>query len=73
MGGVDLLNQSNKAYRISIRRKKWYWGLYTWFLNVQMVQAWHLYRATMRVRHQKQQNTVESEVEFAEDEGQACR
>ena len=30
-----------------------------------MVQAWHLYKATMRIRHQQQQNTVESEVEFA--------
>ena len=55
-----------QAYRINIRRKKWYWALYTWFLNVQMVQAWYLFRATMRIRHQQQQDTVESEVEFVE-------
>ena len=51
MGGVDLLNQSHKVYRISVRLKKWYWSLYTWFLSVQMVQAWRLFRATMKSRH----------------------
>ena len=68
MGGVDLGNQTHKAYRIRIRHKKWYWPLYTWFLNVQMVQAWRLFRATVRTRHQQaaemQGALEESEAEF---------
>lgn len=51
MGGIDLINQMMKCYRISIRNRKWYWGIYTWFLNVLMVQAWRLYQSTMRARH----------------------
>ena len=51
MGGVDLLNQTAKNYAITHRVRKWYWALWTWFLNVQMVQAWRLYRQTMKHRH----------------------
>lgn len=51
MGGIDLINQLTKCYRIAIRIKKWYWALYTWTLNVLMVQAWRLYQATMKQRH----------------------
>ena len=40
-----------KNYSITPRQTKWYWGMYTWFLNVQMVQAWRLYRHTYKERH----------------------
>jgi len=50
MGGVDLLDAGEKNYAITARVKKWYWCLYTWFLNVSMVQAWRLYRAHMSRR-----------------------
>ena len=53
MGGVDLLNQTTKNYAVQFRNKKWYRSLWIWFLNVQMVQAWRLYRQTWRVRHLK--------------------
>lgn len=53
MGGVDMLNQSTKNYAIVFRKKKWYWSLWIWFLNVQMVQAWRLFRRIMRLRHLK--------------------
>lgn len=53
MGGVDLLNQSQKNYRVNIRIKKWYWPFYGHYLNVQMVQAWRLYRATMKSRNEQ--------------------
>lgn len=46
MGGVDLLDNSAKNYSISIRIRKWYWNMYSWFLNVAMVQAWRLFRIT---------------------------
>jgi hypothetical protein len=42
MGGVDLVDNSQKNYAITIRVKKWYWCLYTWFLQLCMVQAWRL-------------------------------
>lgn len=50
MGGVDLLDNAEKNYAIVTRIKKWYWCLYTWFLNMCMVQAWRLYRANMKER-----------------------
>lgn len=51
MGGVDLIDNSIKNYAISTRVRKWYWCLYTWFLNVCMVQAWRLYRAHKKEQH----------------------
>ena len=51
MGSVDLLDSSEKNYAITTRVRKWYWAIYTWFLNVCMVQAWRLYRAHMAERH----------------------
>ncbi len=53
MGGVDLVDNSEKNYAITSRVKKWYWALYTWFLNIAMVQAWRLYRAHMAKQHRK--------------------
>ena len=53
MGGVDLVNECNKCYRVHVRLQKWYWAIYTWFLNAQMVQAWRLFRATVKSRNQQ--------------------
>jgi hypothetical protein len=53
MGGVDLVDNSEKNYAITSRVKKWYWALYAWFLNIAMVQAWRLYRAHMAEQHRK--------------------
>ena len=46
-GGVDLLEQSASNYAISIKSNKWYWAIYNWFLQIQMVQAWRLYKKVM--------------------------
>ena len=43
MGGVDSLDQAINVYRIGIRRKKWWWVLFTHMLNTCMVNAWRLY------------------------------
>ncbi|XP_065651055.1 piggyBac transposable element-derived protein 3-like [Hydra vulgaris] len=65
MGGVDLFNQNTKNYSISTRLKKWYWSLWTWFLNVQMIQAWRLYRYTWRNRYlTDQEKNHHGDVEF---------
>ena len=61
MGGVDLLDNSEKNYAITTRVKKWYWCLYTWFLNICMVQGWRLYRAHMTQRHRMAQVNVQNE------------
>ncbi len=63
MGGVDQLNQNVKNYAITPRQHKWYWAIWTWFLNVQMVQAWRLYRHIYKKRHQiiKDQEKIEDE------------
>lgn len=65
MGGIDNINQMTKCNRISIRGKKWYWPLYTWSLNLMMVQAWRLYRITMKQRHElARQKDVEMDRKF---------
>jgi hypothetical protein len=42
MGGVDLLDNLVSCYRIRFRKKKWWFSIYTWSLNVSAVQAWRL-------------------------------
>ena len=42
MGGVDLLDSSVANYRVSWRKKKWWWPLFAWSLSVQAVNAWRL-------------------------------
>ena len=39
MGGIDLFDQQVGAYRIRIRSKKWWWALFAWSLNAQVVNA----------------------------------
>lgn len=63
MGGVDLVDNSEKNYAITARCKKWYWSIYAWFLNIIMVQAWRLFRA-----HKRQQHKLVQEKEKEDDE-----
>lgn len=72
MGGVDLVNQNNKNYAITVRLKKWYWSIWTWFLNMQMVQAWRLYRHTWKVRHLEIRKKEEEEDKLLEEKLQAA-
>ena len=34
------MDQHISRYRISIRRKKWWWSIFTWLLDVAIVNAW---------------------------------
>ena len=43
MGGVDLMNRLLSSYRPSIRGKKWYWPLFSNFINLTVVAAWRLF------------------------------
>lgn len=67
MGGVDLLNQNVKNYAIQVRLKKWYWALVAWFFNIQMVQAWRLYRHTWKLRHELSRDQEKEEEERFEE------
>lgn len=46
MGGTDLMDQNVACYRIGLRSKKWYWSLFSWLLDVTMVNSWVLMRKT---------------------------
>lgn len=67
MGGVDLLNQNTKNYCVAFRNKKWYWPVYTWTLDVLMVQSWRLFRKTWEDRH-TQLREKEAEEDAAADQ-----
>jgi hypothetical protein len=67
MGGVDLLDSGEKNYAITVRVKKWYWAIYTWFLNVSMVQAWRLYRIHKKQEHQLAREEDNREMEAWEE------
>ena len=64
MGGVDVLDASVKCYAITTRVRKWYFCLYTWFLNVSMVQAWRTYQEQMKIRSRLQ---IEKEAQEKQD------
>ncbi|CAH2108217.1 unnamed protein product [Euphydryas editha] len=42
MGGVDELDQSISLYRIRIHGKKWRWLLFTYMIDMAMVNAWSM-------------------------------
>ena len=44
MGGVDLLDRFLSDYRPRVRSKKWWWCLFSHFLNMSAVAAWRLHR-----------------------------
>ena len=44
MGFVDLIDQMVALYRVRIRKRKWWWCLYSWSLSANMVNAWRLMR-----------------------------
>ena len=44
MGGVDLLDAMVAKYRGRVRRNKWWWPIFNWFVGVTAVNAWRLMR-----------------------------
>lgn len=43
MGGVDEMDQSISLHRIGIHGKKWWWGLFTYMIDMAMSNAWRLH------------------------------
>lgn len=44
MGGVDQFDQNVAVYRISIRKRRWWWPLFSWALSATANNAWQLSR-----------------------------
>lgn len=44
MGGTDRMDQNISYHRIGIRKKKWWWAIFTWLLDVSVQNAWLLQR-----------------------------
>jgi hypothetical protein len=44
MGGTDLLDQNVSKYRICVTRKKWWWAIFTWLIEVAVVKTWLIAR-----------------------------
>jgi len=44
MGGVDLLDSFVAKYRIAVKGKKWWWPLFTNYVDVALCNAWRLHR-----------------------------
>ena len=43
MGGVDLVDQQIACYRPKIRKRKWWWPIWTWSLSLMLVNSWRLW------------------------------
>lgn len=46
MGGVDTHDQCISTYRIGIKGKKWWWVLFTYFLDMVMANSWKMHQIT---------------------------
>ena len=44
MGGVDLFDQFRGKYRVSFRKRVWYYPILRFILNASVVNGWLLYR-----------------------------
>ena len=44
MGGTDRQDQNIAKYRISFRGKKWYWSIFTWFVDIAIQNCWVLHK-----------------------------
>lgn len=44
MGGVDLIDKQVSLYRIRIRGKKWWFPIFTQFLDISVVNCWRIYQ-----------------------------
>ena len=49
MGGVDLLDRFLSDYRPRLQSKKWFWCLFSNFLNMLVVAAWRLHKEIVKL------------------------
>ena len=53
MGGVDLVDQQIASYRPRIRKRKWWWPIWTWSLSLMLVNSWCLWNILKVGRKEK--------------------
>lgn len=44
MGGVDQMDQNISNYRISMRKRRWWWPIFSWLLSACLNNSWQLSR-----------------------------
>ena len=49
MGGVDLFDQFRGKYRVSFRKRVWYYSLFRFLVNSSVVNGWLLFRKMNKV------------------------
>ncbi|KAJ8935787.1 hypothetical protein NQ314_012637 [Rhamnusium bicolor] len=42
--GIDFMDENVSRYRIGIRSKKWWWPIFTWFVDFTVMNAWQIHR-----------------------------
>lgn len=42
MGGTDRMDQNINVYKISIRSKKWWYGIFSWMIDAAIQNSWIL-------------------------------
>ena len=42
MCGTDQFSQNLSKHRVALRERKWWWSIFTWFLDVSILNAWNL-------------------------------
>lgn len=52
MGGTDRMDQNVANYRVSMRKKKWWWPLFVFCLGTSTHNAWCLYRKSAAAQHE---------------------
>jgi len=43
MGGTNRMDENMARHKIGICRKKWWWFLFTWLIDVTVTNSWRLY------------------------------
>lgn len=49
MGGVDLFDQFRGKYRVTFRKRAWYYPLFRFLLNASVVNGWLMYRKINKI------------------------
>lgn len=45
MDGTDIMDENINRRRVAIRGKKWWWPIFTWLLDVAVLNAWQIHKS----------------------------
>ncbi len=74
MNNVDIADQLRGTYRLDhwMRKRKWWWSIWMWGLQVLLVNAFVLYRTAHRLIWKTEKKLILSHYEFWEAIIKAC-